>query len=56
VGESYDEDEGRKDTQESFQRRRSVARPRRWIVAVDRDAKRMLKRKNWRRSAEDRDV
>ena len=29
---------------------------RRWINAVDRDPKRMLKFKNWRRSAEDRGV
>ena len=38
--------------------RRPVGMPRgRWINAVDRDAKRMLKYKNWRRSsAEGRDV
>jgi hypothetical protein len=29
---------------------------RRWINAVDRDAKRMLKCKNWRKSVEDRGV
>ena len=37
--------------------RRPVGRPRgRWLDAVDRDAKRMLKCRNWRRSAEDRDA
>jgi len=35
--------------------RRSVGRPRgRWLDAVDRDAKRMLKWRNWRRLADDR--
>jgi len=34
---------------------RPVGRPRgRWLDAVDRDAKRMLKCRKWRRSAEDR--
>jgi hypothetical protein len=38
-------------------RRRPVGRPRgRWLVAVGRDAKRMLKCRNWRRSAEDRNA
>jgi hypothetical protein len=37
--------------------RRPCRRPRRrWIDAVDMDAKRMLKCKNWRRLAEDRVV
>ena len=37
--------------------RSPVGRPRgRWLVAVDRDSKRMLKCRNWRRSAEDRDA
>jgi hypothetical protein len=35
--------------------RRPVRRPRwRWLDTVDRDAKRMLKCKNWRRLAKDR--
>jgi hypothetical protein len=46
VGGSYDEDEGRKGTQEALKgytdRRRSVGRARgRWTDAVDRNAKRM---------------
>ena len=37
--------------------RRPVGRPRgRWIDAVDKDAKNMLKCKNWRRLAENRDA
>jgi hypothetical protein len=37
--------------------RRPVGRPRRrWIDAVDKDAKRMLKCKNWRKMTEDRDA
>jgi hypothetical protein len=37
--------------------RKPVGRPRgRWIDAVERDAKRMLKCKNCRRSVDDRDV
>jgi len=36
--------------------RRPVGKPRgRWWDAVDRDAKRMLKCRNWRRSARDTD-
>jgi hypothetical protein len=36
--------------------RRTAERPRsRWIDAVDRDGKRVLKGRNWRRWAEDRD-
>jgi hypothetical protein len=37
--------------------RRPVGRPRgRWIDAVDMDCKSILKCKNWRRSAEDRNA
>ena len=37
--------------------RRPVGRPSgRWLDAVDRDAKRMLKWRNWRRLADDRDA
>jgi hypothetical protein len=37
--------------------RRPVGRPRgRWLDAVGKDAERMLKCRNWRRSAEDRDA
>jgi hypothetical protein len=39
------------------ERRRPFGRPRgMWLDAVDRDAKRMLKSRNWRRSTEDRDA
>jgi len=38
-------------------RRKPARRPRgRWLDAVDRDAKRMLKCRKWGRSAEDRDA
>jgi len=37
--------------------RRPVGRPRgKWLDDVDRDAKRMLECRNWRKSAEDRDA
>lgn len=43
--------------EEYTERGRPVGRPRgKWIDVVDRDAKTTLKCKNWRRSAEDRDV
>ena len=38
-----------------IERRRPVGRPRgRWLDAMDRDTKRMLKCRNWSKSAEDR--
>ena len=57
-GGSFNEE--RKDTQETLnrytERRKPAGRPRgRWIYAVDRDAKRMLKCKKGKRSAEDKD-
>ena len=46
VGGSCDEDEGRKGY---IERKRTVGRRRgRWLDAMDRDAKRMLKCRNWR--------
>lgn len=57
-----DEDERRKGTQEKAlkgytEERRPVGRPkRRWIDTGDRNARRMLKCKNWRSSAEGREV
>jgi hypothetical protein len=46
----------KKELEEYVKGGRPVGRPRgRWIDAVDKDDERMLKCKNWRRSAEDRD-
>jgi hypothetical protein len=40
-----------------IEERRPVGRPRgKWLDDVDRDAKRMLECRNWRKSAEDRDA
>jgi hypothetical protein len=59
VGGSWDEDEGRKGTQDSTERinrkETPFGRPRgRWSDAADRGAKRMLKCRNCRSTAEDR--
>jgi len=52
-----DERVPKKATKEYIEGRRPVGRSRgRWLDAVDRDAKRMLKCKDWRRLAEDTDA
>jgi hypothetical protein len=61
VGESCDEDEGGKGAQESTARintreKTSWKAQMERLDTVDRDAKRMLKCRNWRRLAEDRDA
>jgi len=61
VGGSCDEDEGGKGAQESTVRintreKTSWKAQRKRLDTVDRDAKRMLKCRNWRRLAEDRDA
>ena len=61
MGESCDENEGRKGSQESTEtintrNKTSWKSQRERLGAMDKDAKRMLKCRNWRMSAENRDA